>query len=204
MYFALDPHLLQIEQIMTSVPNFRPRCCGVQIYELDLTDSDLPYDALLFHTMLNICNPLFRDRFDKYYEERKHTAMNYRGERHEILFKKELQKREHPSAAMLCALYLLTADCRLWARIKQNVHVSNIHFHDVKLGIVSSDAYILYMTARDLYCGTGHITISDLADKTVVSKKLFGILCDAMTLRRHGFAALTASMKEDRKDNINE
>ena len=117
--------------------------------------------------------------------------MNYRGQRHQALFQKELQKRENPTAAMLCALYLLTADCRLWARTRQNVHAAHIQFQGIRLADRSPEAYTLFMTAKDLYCGSKHITVRDLADKEIVSPQLFGILCEAMTLRRYGLAAYT-------------
>ena len=53
------------------------------------------------------------------------------------------------------------------------------------------------MTAKDLCCGTKHITIRDLADKEIVSPQMFGILCEAMTLRRYGLAALLADGRTD-------
>ena len=53
--------------------------------------------------------------------------------------------------------------------------------------------YALFMTAKDLYCGTKHITIRDLADTKLVSPQLFGILCEAMTIRRYGAAACIAA-----------
>ena len=94
---------------------------------------------------------------------------------------------------MLCGLYLLTADCRLWSQVRKNVHAAGIRFQDVKLGGISPEAYALFMTAKDLYCGTKHITIRDLADTKLVSPQLFGILCEAMTIRRYGAAACIAA-----------
>lgn len=37
------------------------------------------------------------------------------------------------------------------------------------------------------------MTISDLADKSIISEALFGLICNAMAIRRYGSAAL---MKE--------
>lgn len=51
----------------------------------------------------------------------------------------------------------------------------------MQLGSISADAYTLYVVAKDLYCGTKHITIRDLADKEIVSSQLFGMVCEAMT-----------------------
>ena len=102
----------------------------------------------------------------------------------------EIQKRENPTVSMLCALYLLTADSRLWSRVRQNAHAKGIQFQGVTLGDITPEAYTLFMVAKDLYCGTKHITVSDLADMNIISSQMFGILCEAMTLRRYGLSAL--------------
>ena len=100
---------------------------------------------------------------------------------------------------MLCTLYLLTADCRLWMRMRMwmYVHETGIQFQNVKIGRLSPDAYTLYMTAKDLYCGTKHITIRDLADRDIVSEQLFGLVCEAMTIRRYGLAACDSRTKTE-------
>ena len=187
MYFAMEPELLWVEKMMTSVPNFAP-FWGVRVY--DTTEAPIrgTHDELMRKTMQYVRNLAFRKRYSEYCRERKDIAMTYRGDRHEHLFIRELQKRENPTAAMLCALYLLTADCRLWSRVRQNVHAKGIQFHGLILGDITPEAYTLFMATKDLYCGTKHITVSDLADKEIVSPKMFGVLCEAMALRRYGMA----------------
>lgn len=192
MFFITEPELLRLEKLMILVPNFTPRRSGVRVCEDKELPCGLSHDELIRNTMHNVRNPAFRQRLNDYLNERKEYAMNFRGQRHQSLFLKELQKREKPTAAMLCALYLLTADCRLWSRVRANVHASDIQFQEIRLGDISPEAYTLFMTAKDLYCGSKHITIRDLADKEIVSPQLFGILCEAMTLRRYGIAAYAA------------
>ena len=181
MYFATDPGLLRLERMMTLIPNFPLRFCGVRVYDTEIAPIGVSHNELVWNTMRHVRNLNFRKRLNDYIKERKAYAMNYRGMRHRVLFNNELQKRENPSAALLCALYLLTADCRLWSRVKQSVNARGIQFQGIKLGELSPEAYTLYMTAKDLYCGTKYITVSDLADKEIVSPQMFGILCEAMT-----------------------
>lgn len=201
MYFATEPGLLRLERMMTLIPNFPPRFCGVRVYGDEAAPVGTTHVELIRSAMRHVRNPAFRKRLNDYIEERKECAMNYRGMRHRVLFQNELQKRENPSAALLCALYLLTADCRLWSRVRRSVRAKGVQFQGVRLGELSPEAYTLYMTAKDLCCGTKHITVSDLADKEIVSPQMFGILCEAMTIRRYGMAALSLENGKEVRQN---
>lgn len=66
--------------------------------------------------------------------------------------------------ALLSALYLLTADQRLWNCCKHHINNGCVFFESIKLNNCSERVYILYCAAKDLTLGTKHITISDLAD----------------------------------------
>lgn len=199
MYFMLDPDLLCLEKMMVLIPRFSPPGSGLLVHTAEDVPDGAGHDQLMRETMRYIRNIDFLRRFYEYQAERKNDAMQYRGKRHQSFFEKELQKRKHPAAAMLCALYLLTADCRLWMRIRLHVHETGIQFQNVKIGGLSPDAYTLYMTAKDLYCGTKHITIRDLADRDIVSDQLFGLVCEAMTIRRYGLPVCDSETKTEDK-----
>ena len=195
MYFMIDPDLLQLEKMMVLIPRFTPPGSGLLVRITEEAPENAGHDWLMRETMRYIHDQSFLRRFEEYQTERMDNAMQYRGTRHRTFFERELQKRKNPSAAMLCALYLLTADCQLWMRMRMYVYGAGVRFHEVKLRGLSPDAYTLYMTAKDLYCGTKHITIRDLADKDIVSARLFELICEAMTIRRYGVAACDAGEK---------
>ena len=50
--------------------------------------------------------------------------------------------------------------------------------------------------AKDLYSGTKHITVTDLADTELITNKMLGILCNAMAIRRYGMKAVEIAKKE--------
>ena len=50
--------------------------------------------------------------------------------------------------------------------------------------------YALFCCAKDLAIGTKHLTISDLADSDLIPPKLFGVICNAMAIRRYGLGAI--------------
>ncbi len=78
-----------------------------------------------------------------------------------------------------------------------------MNFDRIKLGSVSERAYTLYACASDLYKGTKLLTIGDLCDEQMISPKLFGVICNAMTVRRFGLYALNAGggSKDDLRNN---
>lgn len=116
--------------------------------------------------------------------------MTYINEKHRARF--ELAAKNTPKAnyALLSALYLLTADQRLWSCCKHHINNGCVFFESIKLNNCSERVYTLYCAAKDLTLGTKHITISDLADIKLVPPALFRIICNAMAIRRFGLAAV--------------
>ena len=116
--------------------------------------------------------------------------MDYRSEKHRIAFTDAVQKLNRKNDALMAALYLLTADHRLWLVAKRNVQRNEIDLTAVKIPHCSEDTYTLLCAAKDLYLGTKHLTVGDLADSTVVPPKTFALICNAMAIRRFGLVAI--------------
>lgn len=148
------------------------------------------YAEFMKHALAPVTHRIFQSRLTEYIKESEDHPMLYRGNAHKEMFNAAIERCLNSDNAMLSALYLLTADKHLWSKVRRSVSSSAIDFHSVRLGDVSPDAYTLYMTARDLYEGTKHITVSDIADRDIVSHKMFGILVNAMTIRRYGMKAM--------------
>ena len=87
-------------------------------------------------------------------------------------------------------LYLLTADRRLWIAAKGRTERNEIHLNRIKLREYSVNAYTLLCAAKDIYLGTKHLTVSDLADPELISPKMFALICKAMAIRRFGLGAI--------------
>ena len=203
MYFTNTQNDRQIEKLMTLKPNFKPRGYGIIVcmtYEVVCAET---FKELIKNALSNILIPAFSQRLNQYLKESEGNLMNFKGTSHENIFRQELAKRKNPTSPILCALYLLTADDRLWAKVKHHVEGNSVAFGSVQLGDISTDAYALFMTAKDLCLGTRYITVNDLADRQIIPQRLFGIICEAMTLRRYGVAALNAVENESAKQQLN-
>ena len=134
--------------------------------------------------------PPFIGRLKQYIRESENKNMNYYGKKHESDFKQALERIDPNNLRILSAVYLLTADTQLWRRVQNQVEKNGIRFDKMNLGSVDEKAYTLFCCAKDLYLGTKHITIADLADEQLISPKMFGIICNALVIRRFGIGVL--------------
>ena len=133
--------------------------------------------------------PLVR-RVNQLLKESEETSMDYRNEKHRIVFAETIKRMNRKNKALMAALYLLTADFMLWRCVKYAVVNNVICFEQVRLRGTNTNSYPLFCAAKDLYLGTKHLTVSDLADIELIPPKLFALICNAMAIRRFGLGAI--------------
>lgn len=112
--------------------------------------------------------------------------MMYNNKRHQEIFEKAIIKKNEKNRALLAVIYLFTSDNELWKVTKDYVKKNKIEFENIKLNAIYSKGYILYCVAKDLYLGTGRVTISDITNRSLVDPKLYEVICNAMAIRRFG------------------
>ncbi|MCI9126153.1 MAG: hypothetical protein HFG28_03010 [Eubacterium sp.] len=196
MYFSDNTNLSELEKMMQSIPNFRPRRNGSIVLrrEMDRCIQEQPppdsYEEMLAITMSAIHYEPFMERLNNYIREGEKKRVDYRSKKHKEVFEETIVKMNHKNYAIMSALYLLTADYKLWQVMRHHTKKNKIDFEDVKLGNIQEEGYTLYCAAKDLYHGTKHISISDLADKELISPKMFAVICNAMAIRRFGIKAI--------------
>lgn len=147
-------------------------------------------------TMVKI--PAFKKRVIQHLKESEIEPVGYRNEKHLIAFAEAIQKLNRKDYALMSAVYLLTAEHALWMKAKHRVKQNEISFDAIKLQSSTENAYTLFCCAKDLYLGTKHITIKDLADKDLISPKIFGLICNAMAIRRFGLGAIHYKERKSR------
>lgn len=189
--FSEEPYSRQMERLMTAIPNFKPRGIGVRFSESQvlITITAATPTQILTAAMRQIRCPPFLKRFNEYIESEE-SIMTFSNEKHMAMFALAVKNAERENYALLSAIYLLTADIRLWNCCKHHINNGCIFFENIKLRNCSERAYTLYCAAKDLTLGTKHITISDLADIKLVPPVLFRIICNAMAIRCFGLAAV--------------
>lgn len=73
----------------------------------------------------------------------------------------------------LAAIYLLASDEDLWNRAKDHIYRKEICFADMKLKGISTNGYAIYQAAKSMYNENAGVTISELADPTLISETTF-------------------------------
>ena len=106
--------------------------------------------------------------------------------------------------AMCAAVYLLSADAFLWGRAFPAVGPDIIRFHEIRIHGVDLDGYVLFHTAKDLYKGTCHISLSELTDPELVSEDAFRLVVSSFLIRRYGTGVLAAERVSTEKSDVPE
>ncbi len=196
MYFMQNDRLREIEKLMQRVPNFRPRGYGV----IAIRITEIPpstFAGVMMETASAIRHRPFLFRLYQYLKESEEKPMIYKNDKHRTAFEAAIRKEGKKNYALLSALYLLTADGGLWRDTKRFVISGCICFEQVHLPNCTETAYALFCAAKDLYLGTKHLTVSDLADQSLIPPKVFGLICNAMAIRRFGLDAIASVNRGD-------
>lgn len=130
---------------------------------------------VMAETMKNIHNAAFHRRLNQFINESEELHMNFRNEKHRLAFVEAIRKLDKKNFALMSALYLLTAEHKLWMQIRNFVERNEIKFDSFKPKDSTENGYTLLCCAKDLYLGTKHITISDLADTELIAPKMFAL-----------------------------
>lgn len=200
MLFIMNRQLRELEQFMQCVPNFPPKGHGILIIQRDeqlnkdcmerIEAGTATAKEVLTETLSPVAYPPFQSRLRQYIKENEMNPMDYRNEKHRVVFELTLRKKNRKDYALMSALYLLTADFTLWQSVRQCVVGNVICFAEIRLHGLNENSYTLFCAAKDLYLGTDCLTISDLADTTLVPPKIFGLICNGMAVRRFGLGAI--------------
>lgn len=145
----------------------------------------------------------FQKRIIQHLKESEKEPMDFRNEKHRIAFTEAVRKLDKKNRVLMSAMYLLTAERRLWMTVKHHVSGNEIDFEKIRLQNSTENAYTLFCCAKDLYLGTKHITIKDLADTDLIASRIFDLICNAMAIRRFGLGAIHFGKEKDNDQSSN-
>ena len=191
MFFTEDDNLRELEYLMKGVPNFKPRGHGIMVVcGLEYMPMYETRKQLIVWATQNIRHPLFRERLNDYLLERGEYVMDFVSKRHKDTFERKIRKVNPQNYKMIAAVYLLTANFKLQKVSYKHIHNDGIVFNQINKRQLSDIGYTLFCAAKDLYFGTKYITVSDLCDKQLIYPEMFGLICNAMGIKRFGIKAI--------------
>ena len=207
MLFTSSPMERAYERMMQQVPRYRWDPPHADYYigtyarylhqtntpvsekALAIAAASTPLPILVMSIAEVFADPQFTNRAYNHYLREEHY-MTFTSLGHQLRFQTAMINASMQNRIGQAALYLLTADRDLWKRVSHHITSEGIHFGSMNINGCSTDEYALFCAAKDLYHCTRHITVSDMADPTVISSMLFRLICNAMTIARYGFKAL--------------
>lgn len=211
MTFTSIPRLQALEYMMRQIPRYRPDPSDLGTPEFYVgaygdyirkfhyrkgvsgesgmaeENNALPWNTNIILMASPFRNPLFERRIQNdMLKESEEKEMIYKSHIHRRVFKQAVRERKTNDRIFLAVLFILTANHTFWNRIKHQVTIDAIHFERFPVHNCTTEEYTIFRCAQDLYTGTRHITVADLADAEIVSKELFRVICNAMTIARYG------------------
>ena len=105
-------------------------------------------------------------------------------------------RRKRDTPAYFAALFLLTANEELYERTASCFCKHHIEFSRAVLRNISPHNFTLFSAARDIYCDSSGLTVSDLANSEVVDTLAFSLIVNAMLIARYGCTALKITDRE--------
>ena len=151
---------------------------------------EIPLGEVIKETMMAVAHHAFQSRLKEYIYETEIMYMEFKNEKHQAVFTEAVQGMNQNDKALMSALYLLTADGRLWYTAKKHIRKNEIDLKRIVLRNSTEVSYTLFCCAKDLAIGTKFLSISDLSDTDLIPPMVFGVICNAMAIRRYGLGAI--------------
>ena len=120
--------------------------------------------------------------------------MIFRNDNHGVLFEKEIRYHKGCSRKMTAALFLLTADSRLWHQAENHIGTNEIDIAAIKPKRLDAMAYVCFAVAKDIITGSKTVSITELADASMLSPRYFLVIQTAMLIRGYGLSAANRLM----------
>ena len=115
--------------------------------------------------------------------------MIFRNDTHGVTFEKEIKYHKGCSRKFAAALFLLTADTRLWHLAENHIGTNEIDIMAIKPRRLDGMAYVCYMLAKDIVTGSRTVAVTDLADPSLMSPRYYMVIQTAMLIRGYGLGA---------------
>ena len=191
-YFMYVTSFGSVEQLMMQAPNFQTRKSGIVIQSNFNCRGGIRYNDLLKDCFSNIRNQAFKIRLRLL--SAKFNGKIFINQMHERRFYNAVRKHDiklgDRTSRYVAALFLLTADERLWILSEKTVYPTGFDFLTTNLKCINTKGYALYQMAKTLWAGREYIKISEIADRGFIDDYTFKAIINASLIARYGTKTL--------------
>ena len=122
--------------------------------------------------------------------------MIFRNDAHSVLFEKEIRLHKGsahslatPTKKITAALFLLTADYKLWQQVEPFVGTKSMDIESARPRHLNGLTYVCFELAKDILTGSRTVALGELADPSLLSPRNFMMVSLAMFIRAYGLSA---------------
>lgn len=199
-YFCSNTPYERLERQMQQPPNYRPRGCGIQIMnQMEWNDRD-SYSEIVDIIISRMQMEHLKKRLDEIFSVDMKELIFLNGSHRRnfyALLLEKMGKKISQEANYAAAVFILSADEKLWERVKENVLERGICFDRIWLGGVTLEQYILYHAAKDVYNRTKHIRLSELTDRELIPNHILRIIVNAFVINECGIDVIKQEVWEE-------
>lgn len=199
-YFCSNTPYEQLERQMQQPPNYRPRGCGIQIMNQMEWNNRGSYSEIVDIIISRMQMEHLKKRLDEIFSVEMKELIFLNGSHRRNFCTLLLGKRKKKilqEANYAAAVFILSADEKLWERVKENVLERGICFDRIWLGGVTLEQYILYHAAKDVYNRTKHIRLSELTDRELIPDHILRIIVNAFVINECGIEVIKQVVWDD-------
>ena len=122
---------------------------------------------------------------------------------HKRRFCEGLSAFDVSSNLVAAQLFLLSANVRLWHKVKPYLISGKIAYPFIELALqdVSDKAHSLYLAAKDLSDGSKNISLSDISDEEHFDFDVFRMICYSVAIAAYGVESVIMAEGRGKKKN---
>lgn len=165
------------------------------------SDGKATMREVLEELICDLKHPTFNRRLGRFLERNQRVVKRFENAFHEKQFKNQIENLAFDDGNYLAAMYLLTADRRIWGSIGKKISQKGISY-DLITKLNSDEEYVLFQVAKDIIDGTKHVTLSDISNAGIVKPKMFLIICKAISIYRYGIGAVGITFENEEEEVV--
>ena len=94
---------------------------------------------------------------------------------------------------------MLTADSRLWHQAENHIGTNEIDIAAIKPRRLDAMAYVCFAVAKDIITGSKTVSVTELANSSMLSPRYFLVIQTAMLIRGYGLNAADRVLFTERR-----
>ena len=168
-----------------------------------ITEYPYSFVAMMKNSFASVKTFAFRYRLNLSIEKAEEIGSCFISVGHKRRFCEGLSAFGVSSNLVAAQLFLLSANVRLWHKVKPYLISGKIAYPFIELALqdVSDKAHSLYLAAKDLSDGSKNISLSDISDEEHFDFDVFRMICYSVAIAAYGVEGVIMAEGRGKKKN---